>query len=67
MMSRWSLGKRLVKTRVPEGVAGLAQLQGLIADHLPDDAEAADVVVGIETDRGRGCGRYWPPVTRCSR
>ncbi len=46
------LGKRLVKKRVPEGVAGLAQLHGLIADHLADDAEPADVVVGIETDRG---------------
>lgn len=45
-------GKRLVKKRVPEGVAGLAQLHGLIADHLPDDADPADVVVGIETDRG---------------
>ena len=45
-------GKRLVKKRVPEGVAGLAQLHALIADHLPDDAEPADVVVGIETDRG---------------
>ena len=45
-------GKRLGKKRVPEGVAGLAQLHSLIADHLPDDAEPADVVVGIETDRG---------------
>ena len=45
-------GKRLVKKRVAEGVAGLAQLHALIADHLPDDAEPADVVVGIETDRG---------------
>jgi hypothetical protein len=45
-------GKRLVKKRLPEGVAGVAQLHGLIADHLPEDADPADVVVGIETDRG---------------
>lgn len=45
-------GKRLGKKRLPEGVAGVAQLHGLIADHLPDDADPADVVVGIETDRG---------------
>ena len=45
-------GKQLARKRVSEGVAGLAQLHGLIADHLPDDAEPADVVVGIETDRG---------------
>jgi transposase len=30
----------------------MAGLHALIADHLPDDAEASDVVVGIETDRG---------------
>lgn len=30
----------------------MAGLHALIADHLPDDAEAVDVVVGIETDRG---------------
>lgn len=45
-------GKRLGKKRLPEGVAGLAQLHALIAEHLADDAEPADVVVGIETDRG---------------
>jgi Transposase/Transposase IS116/IS110/IS902 family len=45
-------GIRLVKRRLPEGVAGLTQLHELIADHLPDDAEPADVAVGIETDRG---------------
>ncbi len=45
-------GRRLAKKRLPEGVAGVSQLHALIADHLPDDAEPADVVVGIETDRG---------------
>ena len=43
---------RLVRRRLPEGMTGLTQLHELIADHLPDDAEPADVVVGIETDRG---------------
>ena len=45
-------GQRLVKRRLPEGVAGLAALHALIADHLGDDDQPADVVVGIETDRG---------------
>jgi transposase len=30
----------------------MAGLHALIADHLPDDADATGVVVGIETDRG---------------
>jgi transposase len=45
-------GRRLARRRLPEGVEGLAALHALIADHLADDAEPAEVVVGIETDRG---------------
>jgi transposase len=45
-------GRRLGKKRFPEGVAGLAGFHALIADHLPEDADPADVVIGIETDRG---------------
>jgi transposase len=45
-------GRRLVKRRLDEGVAGLAALHALIADHLGEDDQPADVVVGIETDRG---------------
>ncbi|MET9018423.1 IS110 family transposase [Actinopolymorpha sp. NPDC004070] len=45
-------GRRLARRRVPEGVAGIAALHGLVADHLPDQGEPVDVVVGIETDRG---------------
>ncbi len=45
-------GRRLMRKRFPEGVAGFAGLHALIADSLPDDAEPADVVIGIETDRG---------------
>jgi transposase len=45
-------GKRLVRQRLPEGVAGVEKLHGLIAEYLGEDDEAAAVVVGIETDRG---------------
>ena len=45
-------GRRLVRRRLPEGAAGIATLHALIADHLDDDAEADQVVIGIETDRG---------------
>jgi Transposase/Transposase IS116/IS110/IS902 family len=48
-------GKVLARRRLPEGAAGLAQLHGLIGRFLPEDpdaAESAEVVIGIETDRG---------------
>jgi hypothetical protein len=45
-------GRVLARRRLPEGVAGLAQLHALIADHLGDDDEPVSVLVGIETDRG---------------
>jgi len=45
-------GRVLVRRRVSEGVAGLAQLHALIADHLGEDGEPASVLVGVETDRG---------------
>lgn len=45
-------GRVLKRCRLPEGVAGLAQLHELIADHLDDDDEPESVLVGIETDRG---------------
>ena len=43
-------GRVLARRRLPEGVAGLAQLHGLIADHLEDNDEPESVLVGIETD-----------------
>lgn len=49
-------GRRLVRRRLPEGVEGLAALHALIADHLDEDAEPEQVVVGIETDRGPWVG-----------
>jgi hypothetical protein len=45
-------GKVLAKRRLPEGVAGIAQLHGLVGAHLGEDADEAEVIVGIETDRG---------------
>lgn len=45
-------GKRLARRRFPDGVEGMAGLHALVADYLPDDAQAGDVMIGIETDRG---------------
>jgi len=42
-------GDKLAARRVPEGIGGIAILHELVAAHAPDPAE---VVVGIETDRG---------------
>jgi transposase len=33
-------------------VIGLTGFHSLVADHLPEDADPADVIIGIETDRG---------------
>ena len=45
-------GKVLAKKRLPEGVAGIAQLHELIGRHLGEDADEAEVIVGIETGHG---------------
>ena len=45
-------GKVLAKKRLPEGVAGITQLHELIGRYLGEDEVDAEVVVGIETDRG---------------
>ena len=45
-------GRRLARRRLPEGIDGLAVLHALVADHLAEDAEPAEVLIGIETDRG---------------
>ena len=45
-------GRVLAKARLPEGVAGIARLHALIGQQLGEDAEDAEVVIGIETDRG---------------
>jgi transposase len=45
-------GRVLARRRLPEGVAGMARLHELIGQHLGQDAEDAEVVIGTETDRG---------------
>jgi transposase len=45
-------GRRLGKAKLAEGIAGIARLHELLAEHVEQDAEAQQVVVGIETDRG---------------
>jgi transposase len=45
-------GKVLARRRLPEGVAGIAELHALVGAHLGEDADEAGVVVGIETGRG---------------
>ena len=47
-------GRRLGKARVPEGVTGIARLHAVIGQFTDpdDDAGAAQVMIGIETDRG---------------
>lgn len=46
-------GRRLVRARLPEGVAGMARLHAMIGNQLGEaDDEGAEVVIGIETDRG---------------
>ena len=48
-------GRRLAKARLPEGVAGIARLHAMVGGQLGEDADeedAAQVAVGIETDRG---------------
>jgi transposase len=42
-------GDRLASRRLPEGLAGIGRLHALIAEHADDPAQ---VVLGIETDRG---------------
>jgi transposase len=45
-------GRTLARARLPEGAAGMARLHAMIGEQLGEDAEAAGVRVGIETDRG---------------
>ena len=45
-------GRVLAKKRLPEGAAGMARLHELIGIQLGEDAQDAEVLVGIETDRG---------------
>jgi hypothetical protein len=45
-------GRTLARARLPEGTEGMARLHAMIGEQLGEEAEAAEVRVGIETDRG---------------
>jgi len=45
-------GKVLARRRLPEGAAGMAQLHGLVGAYLGEEPDEAQVIIGIETDRG---------------
>jgi hypothetical protein len=45
-------GRVLARRRLLEGVDGLERLHALIADHLGEQDDPGQVMVGIETDRG---------------
>ena len=45
-------GRRLAYSRLQEGLAGISRFHELVADHLDRDSDPAQVLVGIETDRG---------------
>jgi transposase len=45
-------GRTVAKARLPEGVAGMARLHAMIGEQLGEDTDRAEVLVGIETDRG---------------
>jgi hypothetical protein len=45
-------GKVLARKRLPEGAGGVAGLHELIGRQLGEDADDAEVAIGIETDHG---------------
>ena len=45
-------GRRLIRRRLPEGIAGVGELHDLIGRFAAADDEPGQVVIGIETDRG---------------
>ncbi len=45
-------GRRLVRKRLPEGIAGIGELHDLIGRFAGENDEPGQVVIGIETDRG---------------
>lgn len=49
-------GRVLARKRLPEGVEGMARLHEMIGQQLGDDPDAAEVVIGTETDRGPWAG-----------
>jgi transposase len=45
-------GRRLAKARLPEGVTGMSRLHQILGEAAGEDADKAEILVGIETDRG---------------
>jgi transposase len=45
-------GTVLTRARLPEGMTGMSRFHELVGRFMPDDAEPAQVLVCIETDRG---------------
>jgi transposase len=45
-------GRVLGKAKLPEGIAGIDRLHAMIGQHVGEDDDQVQVVVGIETDRG---------------
>jgi transposase len=45
-------GRRLGKARLPEGIVGITRLDAMIGEHVGEDTEPVQIVVGIETERG---------------
>jgi hypothetical protein len=50
-------GRRLARRRLPEGIEGLAVLHALVAEHLEEDAEPEQVLIGIRPTEAHGCRR----------
>jgi transposase len=44
-------GRVLARAKLPEGIVGITRLHAMIGEHLGDEDEA-EVIVGIETERG---------------
>jgi hypothetical protein len=45
-------GQVIARGRVPDGIAGLAQVHELVSRGVGDDEDEPQVLIGIETDRG---------------
>ena len=45
-------GNVLARKRIPDSLLGVGELHAVVAEHLGDDDEPSEVIVGIEKDRG---------------
>ena len=60
-------GRVLARKRLPEGVAGMARLHELIGEHLGEDGDDAEVIIGTgcEHERGRQAKRLMESLLAC--